>query len=255
MIRKLTFMSKISLLLIMFLFSINCFASSEKFKLADEAFMKRADIEKSFTAHQLYQKLYEESPDDFEAGWRLAMASYFIGIRHCKDSSKKSEIYAQGRDAGLASIKLKPNCAPCHFWTAINMALYGESVGIFKMLFTLDEIQEHLKKSIVIDPTYANSGGYRLMGAIKQKLPGILGGSNREAKEYFEKAIQTSPDEPLNYLFLSTLYRENFNELKKSMELASKGVMVPEPSSDRLESIEALAELKKQITEYPKEAL
>ena len=110
-----------------------------------------------------------------------------------KDSKEKARIFAQGRDAGLAAVALKPDCAECHFWASINMALYGDTVGVFKMLFSLQEIEEHLKQTLKLKPAYVNGGAYRLLGLIEQKLPGILGGSNSRARDYFEKAISIAP--------------------------------------------------------------
>lgn len=223
-----------------------------RFDQGDAAFKKRGDQAQAKQALDEYRKLFTETPNDPEAGWRFAMACYFYGLRFMKDKKLKHEradLYKEGRDAGRAALKAKPECAPCHFWTAINMALYGDTVGILKTLFTLGEIKDHLKESLGIDPKYAYSGAYRLLGLIEQKLPGILGGSDDRAREYLEKAIATSPDEPLNYEFLAKLLEDEFDDPKTALEVAKKGLAVPPPSEERLESREALVTLKKLADE------
>src|SRR5205814_2104311 len=145
----------------------------------------------------------QESPDDTEASWRLAMACYYLGQRVLETApeSDREKIYAEGRDAGEAAIRTASSpCAPCEFWTAINMALYGQSVGVFKMLFSLNSIRKHLEASIAADPKYAFGGAQRLLGKIYESIPGILGGSNRKARDYYQEAVGVAPDEPLNYL-------------------------------------------------------
>jgi hypothetical protein len=124
------------------------------------------------------------------------------------------------------------------------MALYGQEVGILKMLFSLKEVQSHLKKTVELEPRYMSSGGFRILGLIDQKLPGILGGSNDRAREEFEQAVNGSPDEPLNYLFLARFYRDELHDEGKAMEAARKGAAVRDLGAERLESLEAQQELK-----------
>lgn len=237
-------------------------SKTSRFDQADALYKQRHIEAKAREALERYRAEYKKTPNDAEAGWRVAMACYFVGIRLTKDKEEQQKLWAEGRDAGKASVKATetdPNpsppapkstqCSPCHFWTAINMALYGQSVGVFKMFFSLAAIREHLDKSIAIDPAYAYGGAYRLQGLIEQKLPGILGGDNDEAKAFFEKAIQAAPDEPLNYLFLARLLHEEFDDAEKALEVAKRGLATPEPSAERLEAIDARKELQALINE------
>jgi tetratricopeptide (TPR) repeat protein len=130
--------------------------------------------------------------------------------------------------------------------------LYGESVGIIKMLRTLSTVEGHLKKSTELDPRYAEGGGYRILGIINQKVPGILGGSREEAIKYLEKAIAAVPKEPMNYLFLAKLLAEEEEDLEKAMALTSKGLKFPIPPTDYVESREARVELEKLHQELRK---
>jgi hypothetical protein len=126
----------------------------------DRAYEQRVDEAQARHALETYRKLHEENPDDVEASWRLSMACYFVGLRLTQDNGKKATLFAEGRDAGRAAIEKKTGCAPCYFWSAINMALYGQSVGVLKMLFTLGTVRDYLRKSIELDPTYASAGAY-----------------------------------------------------------------------------------------------
>lgn len=219
---------------------------------ADQAFRERRNPKRAREAFDLYQKLCEAKPDDPEPTWHLAMAHYFVGIRLTENVDERIEIYNKGQDLAKRSIKLANQrsvpCAPCHFWTAILMALYGKEVGIFKMIFTLNDVVKHAKESVKADPSYAFGGAYRLLGLIEQKLPGIFGGSNAEAKEYFEKAIEVAPDEPLNYLFLARLLVEEYNDMPKALEVATGALKKPFPAPDRIEAQDAWEDLKNFVT-------
>ena len=224
----------------------------ERFKKADQAFKERRSETRGREALKLYREFYKQSPQDPEAAWRVGMGCYFVGIRLTQDKDEQQKFYTEGRDAGLVGAAIDPNCAPCHFWAAINMALYGENVGVFKMLFSLNDIQDHLKASLAIDPKLAYGGAYRLLGLIKEKLPGLLGGDDDKAKEYFEKAIETAPDEPLNFLFLARLLEERLDDHNGALAIAQKGLKIPTPTPDRLEAIDALKDLQIFVKEHPK---
>ena len=222
-------------------------AADPRYQAGDAAFLQRKDEKKAREALQLYRSAYFDRKSDPEAGWRLAMACYFVGLRLTKESDEKKELFAEGREAGKASVAANSRCAPCHFWTAINIALYGEAAGVFKQVFQLGDVKEHLKASIAADPGYAYSGAYRLLGTIEQKLPGILGGSNHRARENFERAIAISPEEPLNYLFLARLLSNELSRPNEGLEIAKRGLKVSPPTPDRVEAVEAIDDLKEFV--------
>ena len=227
--------------------------SSAPYAAGDAAFIQRNDPERAKRALELFRDYHAKNPKDPEAGWRHAMGCYFAGLHLAKNGDEKESLFAEGRDAGLSTIQLAPACAPCHFWTAINMALYGQTVGVFKMFFSLPSIREHLEQTIKLDPAYAGGGAYRLLGLIEQKLPGILGGSNDRARELIQQAIDTAPEEPLNHLFMTRLLLEEFDDLAGARAIAKKGISVPQPSPERIESLGSLKELREFLNSHPAE--
>lgn len=217
---------------------------------ADQAFRERANEDSARKALALYRSLYQAKPEDPEAAWKLSMACYFVGLRLTKAEDDQEKLFKEGREAGLISLKKSKDCAPCHFWTAINMALYGQTVGVVKMLFTLGDIREHLRESARIDSGYAYGGAYRLLGTIEEKLPGILGGSNDRAREYYEKAVEKSPDEPLNRLFLARLLADEFSDKAAAAKVAQAGLSETPLPAERVESIEARKELQQELKKW-----
>jgi tetratricopeptide (TPR) repeat protein len=154
------------------------------------------------------------------------------------------KLFDEGRAAAFGAAARNERCAQCHFWGAINLALYGQTVGVLKTLSSLGEVKEHLRRSLELDPAYASGGAYRLLGLIEQRLPGILGGNNDRARELFTKAVEVAPDEPLNYLFLARLERDELRHPAESIRYVRLGLSVPTPAGERLESLESLAELR-----------
>lgn len=224
---------------------------AEQYYQGDQAFRERRDEKRAREALKHYREYFQENPKEAAVTWRVAMACYFVGFRLTKESDTRKEIFAEGRDAGLAGVKLDEKCAACHFWGALNLALYGDAVGVFKMYFALGDLREHLNQVVKLEPQYASGGAYRLLGLIEQKLPGILGGDNDRAKEYFEKALAVAPDEPLNYLFLAKLQRDDLDDAQGALATARRGLEVPPPQADHIEAVDAVVDLKIFLTASP----
>ncbi|MCM2279977.1 MAG: TRAP transporter TatT component family protein [Oligoflexia bacterium] len=214
---------------------------------ADQAFRERRKDARAREALERYRALHFRKPEDPELGWRFAMACYFVGRRLTGENDERIRLFAEGRDAGKAALKAAPRCAPCHFWTAINMALYGQAVGPLKTLFSLKEIRSHLESTIRLEPTYAFAGAQRLLGLIEQELPGILGGSNDRARTHFEEALAAAPEEPMNYLFLARLLDSEFDEKARAQALARAGMELPIADPARVESLEARQTLQEFV--------
>lgn len=218
-------------------------ATLSRFSAGDAAWKERVVEERARFALTEYRKLYAETPQDFEAAWRVAMICYLIGIRYTQDSDTKKDIFTEGRKAGDAAVALKDDCAPCHFWTAINMALYADTVGPLKVLVEINALKAHLKRTIEIEPTFAYAGAHRLMGQINHKLPGIFGGSYDESERHFEKAISLGGNEPLNFLFYAYMLKD-WGKTDRAIEVAERGLKIRDLTPDRMEAFEAQRDIK-----------
>lgn len=229
-----------SLSIVFFLLPALAFAqadwdSAPRFREADDAYMERADPVRATFANARYEALYRADPTDWEAGWRVAMTCYYLGGRVAKEKPEKEALFARGRDVALASLESNPDCAPCHLLAGINMALYAETVGVVKMIFTLVDIRSHLRRSLDLDPGFSEAAAARILAVIDEKVPFFLGGSKKRARANFERAVEIDPGEPLNYLFYAR-FLEKRRELKAALVLAQRGLALPRPGPERVES-------------------
>ena len=217
--------------------------SGPRFAEADQAYMQRADPALLEFARDRYEALYGADPQDWEAAWRLSMTCYYMGGRIAKEKSEKEAFYAEGRDVALEAVKLNPDCAPCQLLAGINMALYGESVGVVKMIFSLRSIRRHLRNSLELDPYFAEGAAARTLATIDQVVPFFLGGSKKRALAYYKRALEIDPNEPLNYLFYAR-FLEKRHEYRSALSLVERGLAVPRPGPERVESEHAWDLLK-----------
>jgi len=208
----------------------------------DLAFQKRQFPEQARLALRQYREDALIHPAQSQKQWRVAMATQFVGMRLETDPEIKQSLFEEGKLAAARSLVDNEACAACHFWLAINQALYGEVVGPFKMLSTLSTVRGHLERAAELDASYAYGGPYRVLGVIAKSLPGILGGSDSEAKDFFRRAIAAAPEEPMNHWELVQTLAED--DLEEARAAAKAGLQVPEPPSDRVESRDAWLALR-----------
>lgn len=210
----------------------------------DLFFKERQSAAQLRKAREVYKALLEIRPEDPELQWRYAMGCYGVGVRATSDSKEKVALFEEGARVGLKAVEKNPKCVPCLFWTAINRVLYANEVGAVKLLFALNEVQGWARRVIELEPGYAQGGAHRLLGQIEQGVPGILGGSNRRAREHYEAAVRVAPDEPMNYMALARLLYEELDEKEAALGIARKGITVPPLARDRVEGNEAREELR-----------
>lgn len=224
--------------------------TSDLLREADQLFQKRNEESQLRLAWDLYQKAFRNNPDSSEAAWKFSMACQSLAARYGKTDEEQTSLFKQGADVAQQAAERNPQCGPCQFWTAINMAQYGEKVGVIKMLFTLSEIVERLEKAASLSPDHAMAGPDRVLGTVYQTLPGILGGDDEKARKHFEKAIEHRPDEPVNYLSLAKLLKETENT-DEALRVAQKGLEKLKVSSISLESQESKSELLDILEQAP----
>ena len=223
----------------------NAESLADRMTRVDQLLLQRFDPEKRHEATDALRKLNQELPLDRDIGWKFAMATYSYGF-NLKNAAKgeKAKLFEEGRDAALRVAEKFPDCAPCHFWTAINHALLGSEKGVFSSASGLKKVREHAYRVLELDATYAQGGAHRLLAQIDKALPGILGGSNSRARKHFEAAIQIAPDEPMNYYELSQLLANEFDDPQAALDIAKKGLAIGPLPADRVEGNETLDHLK-----------
>ncbi|MBF0206252.1 MAG: hypothetical protein HQK53_05125 [Oligoflexia bacterium] len=252
----------------------------ERMEQADLLYKRRGDFTQAQKALELYQSIIngEEFPkitvgDPLAAQrlyLRLAMSHYFVGHHPpegaASTSNQKQKNFLQGIEYGKKCLQSLERAGQevtdsvkgeCYFWIATNQLLYQQERGSFSVLLNVKEVIQNYQNAIKLFPSYNWGASYRMLGILYQRLPGVFGGSNNASMEYYKKAIEIAPDEPLNYLFLGKLYTELAKSKKEILTLVDQGLIkVGESiSEERYESCGALVELKhyKQHQKWPEE--
>lgn len=171
---------------------------------ADELFRQREDTNRLKRAVALLKRARAADERNFEAAWKLAQYSYFLG--KTIDSDRESEqIFAAGINAGRVASRLAPERPEGYFWLGACHGGEAERFPFTKGLAAIDKIREAMKKVIEIDPAYQGATAFDALATIELKTS-AFGGSPEKAVEYLQKGLAINPDNFLSRLNLAEAY-------------------------------------------------
>lgn len=215
-----------------------------------QAYRERRDPERALESYALFKAVVDENPDDPVAKWHLAMSCYYLGQRVYKQSHQRERIYLEGHKLASSAVEDDPDCAPCHMLAGVNQALWGNEVGIFRVISGLPNVKRHLRRSTELDPTFAGASALRVRSQIAKVLPRWLGGGKKKSRHLLYRAIEIAPNEPLNYYFLAKLLLKQYDDREKAVEVARRGLEVPMPGPEWVESVDSLRRLERFVKRH-----
>ena len=108
-----------------------------------------------------------------------------------------------GIDAGRVAIAAAPNRPEGHFWTAANMGALAESFGLRQGLKYRGAIKDELEAVLRLDPAYLQGSPDRALGRWYFKVPGLFGGSDKQAEAHLRASLKYNPNSTSSHFFLA----------------------------------------------------
>lgn len=201
-------------------------------KQAEENFNQRENLDKLREAVNLLKRARSADEKSFEAAWKLAQYSYFLG-KATKDDKESEQIFAVGTNAGRVASRLEPNRAEGHFWLGAAYGGEAERFPFTKGLPNIEKIKESMNKVIEIDPKFQGATAFDALATIELKTAS-LGGNPEKAVEYLQKGLALNPDNFLSRLNLAEAYlaldrdAEAKKELDKIFKIKPAPELIPE---------------------------
>jgi tetratricopeptide (TPR) repeat protein len=200
---------------------------------------------------ECYEKALAVDTKSVPASWKLAKASYWLGV-HTEKTDEKIRIYKKGIDAAKRAISLDKKSVESYFWLGVSFGKYGEAKGVMNSLQLVDPIKEAMEKVIELDEKFEGGGAHRVLGRLYFKLPGIAGGSNDKAIEHLKKAIKFDKTRLLNHPFIAEIYT-GMDDDKKAIEHLKLVIDGKEEAARKPENAEEKASAKKMLKELTKD--
>jgi tetratricopeptide (TPR) repeat protein len=185
------------------------------------------------------------NPRDFDAAWKLARATYWIGTQG--PAAGRRAALERGVAAAQQAAMLMPNRPEGHFWTAANMGALAESFGMRQGLRYRGPIKAELETVLRLDPMFMQGSADRALGRWYHKVPGIFGGDKRKAEQHLSKSLTYNPQSTASRFFLAeTLFeldrdQEAIDELRKVLAAPLDPEWAPEDQEFKKQAQRLLA--------------
>lgn len=181
---------------------------------------------------------------------QLAQVCYNLG--ELAEDNQRLAYYEKGRDYAELLLKEKPGWVKGNYWLAQNLSGVAEVGGAGRALRSLPEIVKILEKVAAGDPRYDQAGAHRALGSIFYEAPDwpLSVGDPEKALHHLTRAVEISPENSTNHLFLGDLLirlgkkQEAQAALAKVFTSTQHTVWPPGVEHDRREARRLLAKLK-----------
>jgi len=188
---------------------------------ADAAYAKREDVSQATIAMDFYEKLGAAGADSAtEAYWKAARAAWWVA-EHTPGRTEKLEVFQRGIDDAKKGIALNSGMPAAHFWLGANMGSYGDNKGVMKSLSLVKPIRHEMQEVLHLDEKFAAGGAWRVLGVVDYKVPGLMGGSKKRAKEELDKALAIGPNDPFNHFYMAEYDKTIGDKAGKEAEVAT----------------------------------
>ncbi len=208
-------------------------ASSDTVELmatADQLYLERGDLNKAFQAYEKYKEVLKEKPGEYEALWKAVRTAFYILEVLKNDRVERREpLVNEAIRYAKKSVEVNPGGVEGHLWLGVIYTKYGEVKGVLKALFLVRPTKKEMYKAIELDDTYEGAGAYVVLGRVFAKVPGIFGGSNNKAREYYEKARKMCSTNTLNLLYMAENYWDMDEKALAIRTLEDLLAMEPDP--------------------------
>lgn len=171
----------------------------------DRLYDERSDLNKAYLALEQYRKVLSIAPGHYDALWKISKTAFYLA-EMVPSKGEKEVVVKEGVSSAKKAVEVNPHGVEGYFWLGVSYTKVGEVKGVLKSLFLIGPIKRAMRKVIAMDDTYECGGAYTVLGRVYSQLPGILGGSDKKAREYYEKARSICPYNTLNLLFLAETY-------------------------------------------------
>jgi len=191
--------------------------STARAQSADALYADRANLASARRAAEIWTGDLARDPTAFDAVWKLARADYWLG-GHVPEAERR-RFLEDGIAAGQKAIGIAPNRPEGHFWMAANMGALAESFGLRQGLKYRKQIREELETVLRIDPAFQQGSADRALGRWYYKVPGLFGGSHKQAEQHLRASLGYNPNSTASHFFLAEVLIDDGQKAEARAEL------------------------------------
>jgi tetratricopeptide (TPR) repeat protein len=218
--------------------------AADRIAEAEPLWEGREDIKKARVAVAALRQARTADYGNYEAAWKLARASFYVGD-HTDNDDERDDMFRAGTEAGKVAVKLQPDKPEGHFWLGAN---YGGSAAhsTIANLSSFNDIKTEMEAVLKIDESYQGYSAYLGLGRLYLQAPRVLGGDSTKAIEYLEKGVKLNPKHSLMRYHLAEALESNNRDAEAKKQIEAIMATTPDPKH-MPEHNEAVAKAKKLL--------
>ncbi len=137
-------------------------------------------------------------------------------------------IYEEAYKKSQEAVVVEPGSAGAHYFLGLSAVKIARHAGPIASLKYIHITEHEMSRVIEIEPGFSEAGAYRVLGKMYLEMPAIVGGSNKRAREYLEKAAALAPENVLNHLYLAEVLKAMGDKKGARAEAFRVTVMPPD---------------------------
>ena len=149
---------------------------------------------------------------------RVASTYFDLADDFLTDEKRRREAYEAGARAAKQAFELDESNADAHFFHAANLGSAERLRGITNAAMVVKEIKLCAMRAIELNPKHAQA--LQMMGGLLMELPWFLGGDEKKAQEYLERAIAADGNFTNARILVATIYKKQrrIDDAKQQLE-------------------------------------
>ena len=142
------------------------------------------------------------------SGLLVQLASTYFDLADdlLTDEKKRRTAFEAGAKAAEQAFQLDDSNSDAHFFHAANLGSAERLRGIANAAMVVKEIKHCALRAIELNPKHAQA--LQMMGGLLMELPWFLGGDEKKAQEYLERAIAADGNFTNARILVAKLYKK-----------------------------------------------
>src|SRR5262245_2614123 len=159
-----------------------------------------------------------KEPSSPELLVKVASTYFDLADDFLTDKVKQQAAYEEGAKAAEKAFQLDESNADAHFFHAVNLGNAARLKGATSGALVVNELKSCVGRAIEINPKHAQA--LQMMGGMLLELPWFLGGNEKRAQEYLERAIAADGNYANARILVAKLYRKQgrIEDARKQLE-------------------------------------
>jgi len=192
---------------------LTCRAEDRLREMARAAWEARESPAQAIRAVELYQRLVDKDPDDFESRILVARATYWLleELQYDMDKDEKIELYERAIKGCNEIIAKDEDNVAAWYWLIWDMG----ALTLVKGVFSGWNLREAIVGTIMVaknDADFHYGGVYRYWGRVIYETPGLLGRflhfTSDDSVWLYKRAIKVEPNYLRTHFFLAQTYEK-----------------------------------------------